>query len=465
MTTSDEAAPPEQAAQRAGEAPHARVAPAADQTGRGVGIGQPAARGTEDRARVVLRNIVLDGVAEGFVLGRGWECGTARPATCRGRSAGRSSEQNGRFTLPCHVVDVRQVGQVTTGSYRPSTNAVNSATSLALVTGFLVDRRRPPSRTFVPGIRALTDGLPGDAYMNLEPHAPRHAPPGWSCRRSSSSPSPCACRRLGRGRGRRRGEPQDPRPRPVAGGRHEWPDPAHAGARRLRAGAGVRSGHLRAAQEHARAPVDAGDLRADLRDLQDVPDHAGQVHPAARGLHRDHHDPVLRLPAALRGQPRHHHPALQPDRDRRQLRRRLVRHPDQHLRQLAHRLRQPAGPGLPRLRHPAQGRDVDRHAADQRRAVPDAVHPALHSRRLRRAVLHRLRHRRVAGRGRPPDRGRHLHEDRRHRLRPHEDRLQHQGGRRPQPRRHRRLHGRQRRRLGRARAPTASRPTGSPASR
>ena len=40
-----------------------------------------------------------------------------------------------------------------------------------------------------------------------------------------------------------------------------------------------------------------------------------------------------------------HHPALQPDRHRRQLRRGVVRHPDQHLRQLAHRLRQPQGRG------------------------------------------------------------------------------------------------------------------------
>ena len=47
--------------------------------------------------------------------------------------------------------------------------------------------------------------------------------------------------------------------------------------------------------------------------------------------------------------------------------------------------------------------------------------------------------------------------------RPDEDRLQDQGRRRPQPGRHRRLHRRQRRRLGRARPPTASRPTASPA--
>ncbi len=45
------------------------------------------------------------------------------------------------------------------------------------------------------------------------------------------------------------------------------------------------------------------------------------------------------------------------------------------------------------------------------------------------AVLHRLRHRRVARRLGAPHRGRHLHEDRRHRLGPHEDRLQDQGRR------------------------------------
>ena len=60
-------------------------------------------------------------------------------------------------------------------------------------------------------------------------------------------------------------------------------------------------------------------------------------------------------------------------------------------------------------------------------------------------LLHRLRDRRIAGRGRPPHRRRHLHQDRRHRLRPDEDRLQHQGRRRPQPRRDRRLHRGQRR--------------------
>ena len=69
--------------------------------------------------------------------------------------------------------------------------------------------------------------------------------------------------------------------------------------------------------------------------------------------------------------------------------------------------------------------------------------------RLRRAVLHRLRHRRVARRRGAAHRRRHLHQDRRHRVGPDEDRLQHQGRRRAQPGRDCRLHRRQRGRLGR----------------
>ena len=153
--------------------------------------------------------------------------------------------------------------------------------------------------------------------------------------------------------------------------------------------------------------------------------------------------------AALRLAEGRGHPAVLADRHRRQLRRRLVRHPHQHLRQLAHRVRQPEGQALPDLRHPAEGRHEHRHAADQRRAGDDAVHPAVRAARLRGRLLHRLRDRRVAGRLGAAHRGRHLHQDRRHRLGPDEDRLQHQGGRRAQPGRHRRLHRRQRGRLGR----------------
>ncbi len=71
------------------------------------------------------------------------------------------------------------------------------------------------------------------------------------------------------------------------------------------------------------------------------------------------------------------HPAVLADRHRRQLRRRLVRHPHQHLRELAHGVRQPEGQALSDLRHPAEGGHEHRHAAHQRRAGDDVVHPAV----------------------------------------------------------------------------------------
>ena len=46
----------------------------------------------------------------------------------------------------------------------------------------------------------------------------------------------------------------------------------------------------------------------------------------------------------------HHHPAVQPDRHRRQLRRRVVRHPRQYVREFAHGVRQPARQAVPLLR-------------------------------------------------------------------------------------------------------------------
>ena len=219
----------------------------------------------------------------------------------------------------------------------------------------------------------------------------------------------------------------------------------------LRARPGLRPGDLRAAEEPAGARVDARDLRADLRDLQDLPDHAGQVHPASSSSSSARSwsstSACCGTCRALQG--RDDHPVFSLIGIARQLRRRLVRHPRQHVRQLAHRVRGARGQAVPLLRDPAQGRHEHRHAAHLRRAAADAVHPALHPARLRRPLLHRLRHRRVARRLGAAHRGRHLHQDRRHRLRPDEDRLQHQGRRRAQPGRDRRLHGRQRRRLGR----------------
>ena len=137
----------------------------------------------------------------------------------------------------------------------------------------------------------------------------------------------------------------------------------------------LRPGDLHAAEEPARARVDARDLGADLRDLQDLPDHAGQVHPASSRLFIGAIIvALLRRPAGTFAAVKvADHPALQPDRHRRQLRRGLVRHPRQHVRQLAHRLRQPRGQALPVLRDPAAGRHEHRHAAHQRRAAAHAA--------------------------------------------------------------------------------------------
>jgi hypothetical protein len=90
---------------------------------------------------------------------------------------------------------------------------------------------------------------------------------------------------------------------------------------------------------------------------------------------------------------RPHHPGLQRRRHSRQLQRRVVRHPREHLCELAHRLRQPRRQAVPGVCDSAQGRHEHWHAAHQRRAADHALHPAVHSGRLRRRVLHRLRHR------------------------------------------------------------------------
>ena len=168
---------------------------------------------------------------------------------------------------------------------------------------------------------------------------------------------------------RRRGEPGAAGS--VAGRlpRRERPHPADGRSRRVRARPAVRARHLHAAEEPAGARVDARGLRADLRDVQDLPGHAGQVHPAARGVHRRDHGVLLRVPRAARAVPGRRHPDLQSDRHRRQLRRRLVRHPRQHVRELARGVRQPARQAVPDLRHPAALRHEHRHAADQRRAA------------------------------------------------------------------------------------------------
>ena len=56
--------------------------------------------------------------------------------------------------------------------------------------------------------------------------------------------------------------------------------------------------------QSARPSVDARGLRADLRDVQNVSRHAGQVHPAARAVHRRRDGDLLRLAAAAEFTPK-----------------------------------------------------------------------------------------------------------------------------------------------------------------
>ena len=229
-------------------------------------------------------------------------------------------------------------------------------------------------------------------------------------------------------RGLRRSQSSAPRPQFGQLPRDEWPQAANDRPAILPVRARVWHGNLHATQERSRAPLNARDFRADLRNLQDLPGHAGQVHPCAVGLHRGHHHRLLRMVGAGTGQAHRchaaHHSSLQPDWNCRQLRSGLVRHSRQHVCELAHGVCRARRQALSDLCHPAQGRHEYRHDADQRGIADHALHPAVHPGRLRGPVLHRVRHRRIAGRGRSPYRGRHFHQDRRHRLRPDEDRLQ-----------------------------------------
>ena len=175
-------------------------------------------------------------------------------------------------------------------------------------------------------------------------------------------------------RRRRRSEPRPPGSVVRRLSRHQRPHAADGRPGGLRAGSAVRARDVHAAQEPAGALVDARSLGADLRNLQDLPDHAGQVHPAARGRSS---------PSSSRS----YFGWLAPIPDKsvavtlpiillfslvgiaRQLRRRLVRHPRQHVRELAGGVRQPARQAVSDLRHPAARRHEHRHAADQRRAA------------------------------------------------------------------------------------------------
>ena len=155
--------------------------------------------------------------------------------------------------------------------------------------------------------------------------------------------------------------------------------PAALGPPGVRARAGLRPGELQPAQEHAGAQIDAGGLRADLRDLQDLPADPGQVPDVPLGIHRHRRGRVLRETGDDGGchrrrgprvpaEPRRGHPALQSDRHGGKLRGGLVRYPGQHLRQLARGVRQPPRQAVSLLPDSAQGGHEHRDAAHQHRA-------------------------------------------------------------------------------------------------
>ena len=165
--------------------------------------------------------------------------------------------------------------------------------------------------------------------------------------------------------------------------RHQRLGPARHRPRRLRGRPGLRPARLGAPEGAAGAQVDARDLRADLRDLQDLPDDAGQVHRGPLGLHRRHH---RRSTSAC--SPRASAPARWPSswasRWSASSARSGVAWFGIRINTFANcrtAFASAARQALPHLRHPAPGRHVDRHAAHLRRAAHHALHPALRPRR------------------------------------------------------------------------------------
>ena len=143
-------------------------------------------------------------------------------------------------------------------------------------------------------------------------------------------------------------------------GRFPWhdrpPDPA-LGPGGLRAGPAVRPVDVHGGEEPAGTQIHGRRLGDHLRDLQGLPDSAGQVPADSRVVHR-HRDDRLLLADRPRGVAHCHCHHLQPNRHRRQLRRGVVWHPHQHAGQLAHCVREPEGQGVRGVRHsPALGHE------------------------------------------------------------------------------------------------------------
>ena len=80
--------------------------------------------------------------------------------------------------------------------------------------------------------------------------------------------------------------------------RHRRPSPADDRHPVLHLRTGFRPHHLHPPAQDAGASFHARDLRADLRDLQDLPGHPGQVPADPVALHRRHHRALLRLAVA-----------------------------------------------------------------------------------------------------------------------------------------------------------------------
>ena len=158
--------------------------------------------------------------------------------------------------------------------------------------------------------------------------------------------------------------------------------PALGGHPRVLRGARLRPGDLPAAEEPASPQVDARDLGAHLRDVQDVPHHAGKVHPDARGFDRNDHRLLLRRPRGPRRFPGRDDPGVLPHWNRRQLRRRMVWHSRKYIRQFPHRVCQPEGKTVSGVRDSAARGHEHRDAPHQRRAGDDAGDPPVRPRGL-----------------------------------------------------------------------------------
>ena len=96
------------------------------------------------------------------------------------------------------------------------------------------------------------------------------------------------------------------------------------------------------AEKFARASLHARDFRTDLRNLQNLPDHAGQVPAAAGSFHRRGHRALFRRAAALRSGTRGHYFGVQHGRNCGQLWRGVVRHSREHFCEFADGFRRAA---------------------------------------------------------------------------------------------------------------------------